>query len=161
MERSLDIPARLITPYEAREIVPVLNTRDVLAATYCPTDGNANPLLTTFAYAEAAQKLGVKLYQFTEVQKIETNKHNIEAVVTNKGRILTDTVINSAGGYAREIGELAGVEIPVYAQRHQIMVTEPIDPLWAPMLMSFSRNFYFQQLPHGSIRVVMGIRRMR
>ncbi len=151
LERSLDIPARLITPDEAREIVPVLNTRDVLAATYCPTDGNVNPLLTTFAYAEAAQKLGVKLYQFTEVQKIETNKHNIEAVVTNEGRILTDTVINSAGGYAREIGELAGVEIPVYAQRHQIMVTEPIDPLWAPMLMSFSRNFYFQQLPHGSI----------
>ena len=151
LERSLDIPASLITPEEAREIVPCLNTEDVLAATYCPTDGNVNPLLTTFAYAEAAQRLGVKLYQFTEVQKIETDKHGIREVLTSRGRILTDTVVNAAGGHAREVGELAGVEIPVYAQRHQILVTEPVEPLWAPMLMSFSRNFYFQQLPHGSI----------
>ena len=148
---SLGIPASLITPEEAREIVSCLNIEDVLAATYCPTDGNVNPLLTTFAYAEAAQRLGVKLYQFTEVQKIETDRHGIKAVLTNRGRILTDTIVNAAGGHAREIGELAGLEIPVYAQRHQILVTEPVEPLWAPMLMSFSRNFYFQQLPHGSI----------
>ena len=104
LERSLDIPASLITPEEAREIVPCLNIEDVLAATYCPTDGNVNPLLTTFAYAEAAQRLGVKLYQFTEVQKIETGKRDIEAIVTNRGRILTDTIVNAAGGHAREMG---------------------------------------------------------
>ena len=46
---------------------------------------------------------------------------------------------------------MAGVEITVYSQRHQILVTEPIEPLWKPMLMSFSENYYFQQLPDGGI----------
>jgi len=149
LENSLGIPARLITPGEAKEIVPALNIKDMLAATYCPTDGNVNPLLTTFAYAEAARRLGVKLCQFTEAQKIVTKGQKIHA--TNQGSILTDTVVNAAGGYAQEVGKIAGIEIPVYAQRHQIMVTEPIEQLWEPMLMSFSRNYYFQQLPHGSI----------
>ncbi len=151
LEQSLGIPSRLIKPEEAKEIVPALNIEGVLAATYCPTDGNVNPMRTTFAYAEAAQRLGVKIYLFTEAQKIVTNKQKIIKVITNRGTILTDTVVNAAGGYAREVGAIAGVEIPVYAQRHQILVTEPIEPLWEPMLMSFSRNFYFQQLPHGSI----------
>ena len=151
LENSLGIPARLITPGEAKEIVPALNIKDMLAATYCPTDGNVNPLLTTFAYAEAARRLGVKLCQFTEAQKIVTKGQKIHAIITNQGSILTDTVVNAAGGYAQEVGKIAGIEIPVYAQRHQIMVTEPIEPLWEPMLMSFSRNYYFQQLPHGSI----------
>lgn len=151
LEQSLGIPSRLIKPEEAQEIVPALNIEGVLAATYCPTDGNVNPLLTTFAYAEAAKRLGVKIYLFTEAQKIETKKQKIVKVLTNQGSILTDTIVNAAGGYAREVGEIAGIEIPVYAQRHQILVTEPIEPLWEPMLMSFSGNFYFQQLPHGSI----------
>jgi sarcosine oxidase subunit beta len=151
LENSLGIPARLITPGEAKEIVPALNIKDMLAATYCPTDGNVNPLLTTFAYAEAARRLGVKLCQFTEAQKIVTKGQKIHAIITNQGSILTDTVVNAAGGYAQEVGKIAGIEIPVYAQRHQIMVTEPIEQLWEPMLMSFSRNYYFQQLPHGSI----------
>jgi len=151
LENSLNIPARLITPGEAKEIVPALNIKDMLAATYCPTDGNVNPLLTTFAYAEAARRLGVKLCQFTEAQKIVTKGQKIHAIITNQGSILTDTVVNAAGGYAQEVGKIAGIEIPVYAQRHQIMVTEPIEQLWEPMLMSFSRNYYFQQLPHGSI----------
>jgi len=151
LQQKLGIPSRLITPEEAKEIVPSLNISGALAATYCPTDGNVNPLLTTFAYAEAAHRLGVKIALFTEVQGIETKNQRITAVLTKQGRIRTDTIVNAAGGYARELGEMAGVEIPVYAQRHQIMVTEPIEPLWEPMLMSFSRNFYFQQVPHGSI----------
>lgn len=151
LQKSLGIVSRLITPEEAREIVPPLNIKDVLAASYCPKDGNVNPMLTTFAYAEAAQRLGVKYYKFTEAQKIETEDNRILAILTNHGRIFTNRVVNAAGGYAREVGEMAGIEIPVYSQRHQIMVTEPVIPLWETMLMSFSRNFYFQQLPNGTI----------
>jgi sarcosine oxidase, subunit beta len=151
LQQSLGIASKLITPEEAKEIVPLINIKDVLAATYCPTDGNANPLLTTFAYAEAARRLGVKLYRFTEAQKIESEHNQVTAVLTNQGRISTNTVVNAAGEYAKEVGEIAGVEIPVYSQRHQILVTEPVEPLWDPMLMSFSRNFYFQQLPNGTI----------
>lgn len=151
LQQRLGINSCLLSPEEARYIVPPLNITDVLAASYCPTDGNVNPLLTTFAYAEAAQRLGVKIFRFTEAQKIESQRNHVTAVVTNRGKILTDTVVNAAGGFSREVGEMAGVEIPVYSQRHQILVTEPTSILWESMLMSFSRNFYFQQLPHGSI----------
>jgi len=154
LEQSLGIDARYITVEEAKEIVPPLNTEGVLAVTFCPTDGHANPFNTNFAYAEAAQRLGVKIYTFTEVKEIETAKNKIVAVNTDKGKILTPIVVNAAGGYSGEIGKMVGVDLPVYSQRHQILITEPVDPLFRPMLISFSRNFYCQQTPHGSI--IMG-----
>jgi len=154
LEQSLNIKARFITVEEAKEIVPPLNTEGILAATFCPTDGHANPFKTNFAYAEAAERLGVKIYTFTEVKEIETENHKIVAVNTDKGKVLTPMVVNAAGGYSGIIGKMVGVDIPVYSQRHQILITEPIDPLFRPMLMSFSRNFYGQQTPHGSI--IMG-----
>jgi sarcosine oxidase subunit beta len=154
LEQSLNIKARLITVEEAKEIVPPLNTEGILAATFCPTDGHANPFKTNFAYAEAAERLGVKIYTFTEVKEIETENHKIVAINTDKGKVLTPMVVNAAGGYSGIIGKMVGVDLPVYSQRHQILITEPIDPLFRPMLLSFSRNFYGQQTPHGSI--IMG-----
>jgi len=154
LEQSLNIKARFITVEEAKEIVPPLNTEGILAATFCPTDGHANPFKTNFAYAEAAERLGVKIYTFTEVKEIETENHKIVAVNTDKGKVLTPMVVNAADGYSGIIGKMVGVDLPVYSQRHQILITEPIDPLFRPMLMSFSRNFYGQQTPHGSI--IMG-----
>ncbi len=154
LQQSLDINARFINVEEAKDIVPPLNTEGILAATFCPTDGHADPFKTNFAYAEAAQRLGVKIYTFTEVNEIGTENNKIVAVNTDKGKLLTPTVINAAGGYSGVIGKMVGVDLPVYSQRHQILITEPIDPLFKPMLMSFSRNFYCQQTPHGSI--IMG-----
>jgi sarcosine oxidase subunit beta len=151
LEQSLGIEAKMVTPEEAKEIVPPLNLEGIIGGTFCPTDGNVNPLYTTFGYAEAAQRLGVKYYPFTEVTEIETEDKRILSVITNKGKILTPIVVNAAGGYSGPVGKMAGVDIPVYSQRHQILITEPIDPLWKPMLMSFSENYYFQQLPDGGI----------
>jgi len=151
LEQSLGIEAKMVTPEEAKEIVPPLNLEGIIGGTFCPTDGNVNPLYTTFGYAEAAQRLGVKYYPFTEVTEIETEDKRILSVIANKGKILTPIVVNAAGGYSGPVGKMAGVDIPVYSQRHQILITEPIDPLWKPMLMSFSKNYYFQQLPDGGV----------
>ncbi|MBU4562331.1 FAD-binding oxidoreductase, partial [bacterium] len=104
LERSLNIDARFISVDEAKEIVPTLNTEGILAATFCPTDGHANPFKTNFAYAEAAQRLGVKIYTFTEVKEIETENNKIVAVKTDKEKILTPIVVNAAGGYSGTIG---------------------------------------------------------
>ena len=151
LEQSLGIDAKVVTPKEAGEIVPYLNQEGILGGTFCPTDGNVNPLFTTFAYAEAAQRLGVRYYPYTEATEIEIEKGRILSVTTDKGKIITATVINAAGGYSGPVGKMAGVDIPVYSQRHQILITEHVDSLWKPMLMSFSENFYFQQLPDGGI----------
>ena len=151
LEQSLGIDAKVVTPQEAGEIVPYLNQEGILGGTFCPTDGNVNPLFTTFAYAEAAQRLGVRYYPYTEATEIEIEKGRILSVTTDKGKIITATVVNAAGGYSGQVGKMAGVDIPVYSQRHQILITEHVDSLWKPMLMSFSENFYFQQLPDGGI----------
>jgi len=156
LQQSLGINARMLTVEEAKKASPPINTDEVKAAALCPTDGHADPFLTTFAYAEAAQRLGVEIYLHTEAIDIEVNNGKISSVITDKGKILTSIVVNAAGGYAGLVGKMVDIDIPVYFERHQILVTEPIDPVIGPALMSFSRNFFCLQQPHGSITLAYG-----
>jgi sarcosine oxidase subunit beta len=121
---------------------------------FCQKDGHANPFHVVQAYANAAKRLGVEIYTHTEVTGIKTENGKILGVVTNKGEIATNKIVNTAGAYAQVIGEMAGVKIPSYSERHQILVTEPVNPVLGPMVMSFSLNIYVQQTPHGSL--IMG-----
>jgi sarcosine oxidase subunit beta len=155
LQNSLNIPARWVSPEEALEIVPFLNTRGMLGATYCGEDGHCNPFKVTEAYARAAKNKHVQIYTETEVQGIVTKNGKILAVRTNRGDIHTDTVVNAAGGYAKMVGRMAGIELPIYPERHEILVTEPVEPTMGPMVMSFYHNLYCQQSPHGSF--IMGI----
>ena len=154
LQHSLDIPSRLITPGEAREIVPYLNTEKMVGGAFCPTDGHANPFLVTQAYAEAAERLGVEINTYTQVTDISREKGKIVGVETDRGFIATDKVVNAAGGYSQVIGQMVGLDLPVYSERHQILVTEPVEKMQGPMVMSFSYNIYCQQSPHGSF--IMG-----
>jgi len=155
LQKSLAIPAKWVTPEESLEIVPFLNTKGMLGATYCAEDGHCNPFKVTEAYAQAAKKLQVEIYTNTQVLGIETENGKIVSVHTNQGDIQTDTVVNAAGGYAKEVGRMVGVELPIYPERHEILVTEPVEPTMGPMVMSFYHNLYCQQSPHGSF--IMGI----
>lgn len=154
LQKSLGIPVNKITPDEAKKIVPYLNTDKLVSATYCPTDGHLNPFLLTDAYYKAAKRLGVKFYTFTKVLGIYVENKKIKKVHTDKGIIETNIVVNAAGGYAKEIGNMVGVDIPVFSENHEILVTEPVDKMQGPMVMSFSLNIYCQQTPHGSF--IMG-----
>ena len=154
LQNSLGIASKIITPAQAREIVPYLNTEKLLGGAFYEKDGHANPFLVTNAYAQAAISLGAEVNTYTEVVSIKRNGSKIEGVQTSKGFISTDTVIDAAGGYSKEIGKMAGVDIPVYPQRHQILVTDPVDEVLGPMVMSFSYNIYCQQSPQGSF--IMG-----
>lgn len=154
LQQALDVPVRLITPGEAREIVPYLNTDGLLAATFCPTDGHINPFLATNSYAAAAKRLGVKIMTYTEVTGIESENGKVSAVNTTRGRIHTNKVLNASGGYSREVAGLAGVNLPTHPERHQILVTEPVAPVQDPMVISLQHGFYAQQTPHGSF--IMG-----
>lgn len=154
LQNSLGIPSIKVTKEEAREIVPHLNTEEIVSATFCKTDGHLNPFLLLDAYYQAALKLGVTFMKYTTVTDIKTVGNKIVSVVTNKGEIETDKVVNAAGGYAKEIGTMVGVDIPVISRNHEILVTEPIEKIQGPMVMSFSKNIYCQQTPHGSF--IMG-----
>lgn len=154
LQNSLNIPSEIISKKEAKEIVPYLNTERVKVAAFCKTDGHLNPFKTTDAYYKAAKRLGVKFLKFTTVIGIEVKGDKINSVLTNKGKINTKIVVNAAGGNSKEISDMVNVDIPVYSERHQILVTEPVEQIQEPMVMSFSLNFYCQQTPHGSF--IMG-----
>ena len=155
LQNSLDIPSRWVTPAEAQAIVPHLNIDGLLGGTFCHQDGHCNPFKVTSLYAEAAKRLGVEICTHTEVTGIEVECGQVVRVNTSHGDIATHTVVNAAGGHAKLIGRMAGVELPIYPERHEILVTEPVEAMQNPMVMSFFHNLYCQQTPHGSF--IMGV----
>jgi sarcosine oxidase, subunit beta len=150
LQNSLHIPSKYLSNDEALKIVPHLNPEAFISATFCHIDGHLNPFKITDAYMKASKKLGVTFSFFEEVLDIMTESHQIIGVKTNKETYSTNIVINAAGGYSHEIGLMAGVDIPVYSENHEILVTEPIEKIQEPMVMSFSKNIYCQQVPHGA-----------
>lgn len=156
LQNSLGIPSRKITVDEALEIVPQLNPTTFIAATFCPTDGHANPHLTNYAYKQAAERLGVEFHRYTEATDISVENHRVTGVTTNRGYISTPIVLNAAGGYSKEVAKMAGIDIPTYSERHQIMVTEPLGRIFDCMVISFTTGLYVQQVPHGSFVMGMG-----
>ncbi len=154
LQNSLGIPSKLLTKEEAKEIVPHLNTDVINAATFCKTDGHLNPFTMTDAYYKAAARLGVEFFTYTTVEDIDAKDGAIQAVKTDKGTIATNVVVNAAGGWSKEVGEMVGVDIPVYSRNHEILVTEPVEKMQGPMVISFSQNIYCQQTPHGAF--IMG-----
>ncbi|NPV71066.1 MAG: FAD-binding oxidoreductase [Firmicutes bacterium] len=154
LQNSLGIPSKLLSPEEARETVPHLRTDGMLGATYCTKDGHCNPHHTTWAYARAAKRLGVKVRSFVEVKDVRVKNGRVTRVITTGGDYDVEAVVNAAGAWAKPVGEMVGVDIPVYPERHHILVTEPCSMIQDPMVMSFSKHIYCQQTPHGSF--VMG-----
>ncbi len=149
LQNKLNIPSKVLTKREALNIVPHLNPDAFLSATYCKTDGHLNPFKMSEAFYKACLKLDVEFHFFEEVISMKTKNKLVTQIITDKDNYEIDVLINAAGGYAREIGLMAGVDIPVYSENHEILVTEPIEPMQGPMVMSFSKNIYCQQVPHG------------
>lgn len=156
LHKQLGIPVQFLSLEEVREIAPALNTERIVASTICMEDGQANPFKVTDAYARAARRLGVEFMTFTEVTGFKLNGAGISAVITNKGEIKTDTVINATGPYARFISAMLAHELPVEPERHQIVVTEPLEPFLKPMVMNFFHKSYFQQVVNGSLLLGFG-----
>lgn len=154
VQHACGVPSRLLTLDEAREIVPHLNTDVLKGAAFCGRDGFLNPFKTTDAYYKAAKRLGVEFNTFTEAVEFKVESGKITGVETTKGFISTNIVVNAANAYAKNLCDMIGMDIPVYSERHQILVTEPVEPMQGPMVMSFGLNFYVQQSPEGSF--IMG-----
>jgi len=155
LQKKLGIKSQWLSAEECLDVVPFMNIKGVLGATFCKEDGHCNPFKVTEAYATAARNLGVEIYTDTEVLDVKTQNGQIVVVKTTNGDIATNTVVNAAGGYAKNVGRMVGLELPIFPERHEILVTEPVEPLLGPMVMSFHHNLYCQQSPHGSF--IMGI----
>lgn len=156
MQRRLGLNVDMVDPDEAKKIVPFLNTDLIRKATWCPKDGHINPFLLTQGYANAAKRLGVQIHLWTNVVGI-MKKSDIFFVMTEAGNTYqTPLLFNCAGGFSRSIGAMLNVEIPVDPYRHEILVTEPVEKLWNPMVISFSVGLYARQEKSGGMVMGMG-----
>ena len=159
LHATLGIPSRVVTPDEARRIVPHLAAPNLVGATFSPDDGHCNPFKVTDAYALAARRLGVEINTHTEVLSMRVEGNRVVGIETSRGPVACGAVVNTAGPYSAVVAAMAGVKLPVFSQRHQILVTEPVAPMQNPMVISFSLGVYCQQLPQGSF--IMGIGDLR
>jgi sarcosine oxidase subunit beta len=153
MQRSLGLKVDILTPEQITEIVPILDVKGMKAigATFCPTDGHANPFRTTFAYADAARKLGAEINTHTTVTDVKIKNKEISSVVTDKGTIQTTIVVNAAGIDSKAIAEMVHVKLPLTPFRKEIMATERLQPLFEAMVISFKDGIYFSQQKEGQI----------
>ena len=153
MQRSLGLKVDILKPEEITGVVPILDIKGMRAigATFCPTDGHANPFRTTFAYADAARKLGAEINTHTTVIDVKTAKKAIRAVVTDQGTIQTDVVVNAVGIDSKAIAEMVKVKLPLTPFRKEIMATERFQPLFEAMVISFKDGIYFSQQKEGQL----------
>ncbi len=153
MQRSLGLKVDILKPEEINDIVPILDVKGMKAigATFCPTDGHANPFRTTFAYADAARNLGAEINTHTKVVNLKTSKKAIHSVITDKGTIQTDVVVNAAGIDSKTIAETVNIRLPLTPFRKEIMATERLEPLFEAMVISFKDGIYFSQQREGQI----------
>ena len=157
VQHAQGIPSKMVTCAEMKEIVPHLNTDILLGGAFCEKDGFLNPFKTTDAFYRAAKRLGVEFHTFTAVTDLVTDGNGrVTVVKTDKGDIQTENVVIAAGGWSAKLCAMAGANLPVYPERHQILVTEPVEPMQDPMVMAFALNLYVQQSPHGSFLMGRG-----
>lgn len=157
LQKKLGVESEFLSPKEAKEIVPMLNIEGILGATFCSKDGYVNPFRVVEGYSRKASELGVEINTFTEVIDIETKGKTISKVITDKGEIETNIVVNAAGAYSNEIASMVGVDLPLQPVRHEMLATEPIEHLFDPMVLSLNSGAWCRQTPDGEIIGGMGV----
>ncbi len=131
--KSFGLDMELVSPAEAKEMFPPMSTDGVVAAAFIPLDGYLDPSQLTFALADGARLRGADIEQRTRVTGINLRNGRVHEVVTDKGTIRTDVVVNAGGMYAPQIGRMVGVTVPIITYGHEFLVTEAFQPALAPL----------------------------
>ncbi len=125
--RHLGVDVHEISPAEVADLWPLARTDDVLAGFYIPDDGRVNPVDVTMSLARGARMAGATIIEGVPVTGFLTHRGAVTGVRTPEGDVEAEYVVNCAGMWARQLGELAGVSIPLQAAEHYYLLTEPID----------------------------------
>jgi len=147
MARCFGLEVQILTAGEARERWPLLSIDDVVGAVYLPKDGRTNPVDTTQALARGARMRGARIVEGVKVTGILRAHGRVTGVATEAGEVRADVVVNCAGMWARELGALADVSVPLHAAEHFYIVTEPIPglPSDLPILRDADARSYFKE----------------
>jgi dimethylglycine dehydrogenase len=152
---QLGVPFEIISPERTRELFPLVNTEDVLASAHTPSDGYIDPTGLTNALAKGAVAKGARILRHAGVSAIERDRNGWR-IETSKGEIRAEIVVNAAGQWARQVGQLVGLNLPIVPIEHHFLLTEPMDVVGAlqnelPVLRDPDHSFYVREEGGGLI----------
>lgn len=146
---KVGLDVKMISGDEAREICPYMS-KEIIAASWCPTDGHANPLKATLGYYRKALELGVTFITGVKVLGLEKVAGRVRKVVTDDGVYEAGQILLCAGFESRAIANTVGVDVPVERQFNEVLVTEAMPKMFDIMLGVAGGEFYGHQSEHGS-----------
>jgi dimethylglycine dehydrogenase len=158
--RYLGLETELMDAREAKKLMPLLEEKYFVGAMLDAADGNLDPSGTTHAYAKSARINGAEIYLQTRVEDLKPRTDGSWDVITAKGNIHAEHVVNCGGLWAREVGRMAGLELPVLAMEHMYLVTEEMPEVVAfnkekghevPHAIDFKAEIYMRQERNGMV----------
>ena len=156
IQQHFGLNIQWLSPEEYRELNPGINMEGLRGSTYSPEDGSASPLLFTQSSYFRAMEYGAK-FKFKEtVVGFHIKNNKISSVRTNRGNYSSAHVLNAAGSNAKEVSQMAGIDIPVKPDSHEAGICEPVKPFMGPMVVDMRKeassiNFYFYQISEGQV----------
>ncbi len=146
---DLGLDVKMIDGEEVREICPHLSD-EVIGASWCPTDGHANPLKTTLAFQNGARQLGVQFLTEQHVLALKMVGGQVRKVVTASGEFEAERIVLAAGLESRRISQSVGVDVPMKPIALDTLITDAQPPMFYQMLGTAMADFYGHQTTHGS-----------
>jgi len=152
--RYMGLDTQILSPAEIIDVAPATNTAGLLGGLYDPLDGHLDPSGTTHAYARAARMNGAEIELHTKVIETNPRADGSWEVVTDQGTVIAEHVVNAAGLWAREVGAMAGVYLPLHPMEHQYIVTDDIAMIYErdiehPHVMDPGGESYLRQEGRG------------
>ncbi|MFQ5985508.1 MAG: FAD-dependent oxidoreductase, partial [Alphaproteobacteria bacterium] len=133
MARCFGLEVEVISPREAGEMWPLMRTDDLAGAVFIAKDGQTNPTDTTMALAKGARMGGARIFEGVKVTAIHRQGGAVAGVTTDRGDIACEYVVNCGGMWAREIGRMCGVTVPLHGAEHMYIVTKAIEGVTADL----------------------------
>lgn len=154
--RYLGLGMEMISVDEAARILPIMDKKHFVGALYNPLEGHVDPNGVTNAYAKAARNKGAEVHRFTMVKALAPRTDGTWDVVTDKGTIHAEHVVNAGGLWAREVGRMVGLELPILAMEHQYLITGEIPEVVASEkevlhVIDFEGEIYMRQEGRGML----------
>ncbi len=154
--RYLGLDFEMVTLAEAAKRLPILDPKPFLAALWSPYEGHVDPYGVTHAYAGAAKKLGAQVKLRSRVRSISRAPDGRWDLATDEGTIRAEHVVNAGGLWAREVGRMVGLELPILAMEHHYLVTEEIPVVRdagyeMPHVVDFDGEIYLRQEGKGML----------
>ena len=152
----LGVDSRIIGPDEIKKMVPIIDLRErkslpVLAALYHPPAGVVRHDAVVWGYARGADRLGVEIHPFTEVNGITKSNGRVTGVDTNAGHISADTIVNATAGWSSNLASMLDIDLPIQTYPLQACVTEPLKPIMDKTISSANLHAYMYQTERGEI----------